>query len=325
MTESKANKKRKPIGRRLDRSIKIDHGPETPSYRYTLSSGREALFGFAHIPAEDVEAMTYVNQLTNGREQSVLTQASVHEISKTIVHQQFFPAIGRRDQDQKIELLDGSRRRAAAIYSGIGLDVLVTHEHLTAGEARHLAQSIQTAREHHLREVGLRLKLLLEHGDLNQNELAEAEGLSPSKVTRALQAASVPSDLISIFPVVSELTYPDYRLLNEISDQLGDDPTRQSTISSLHDFVEHLDPDLPADQAKSTILTQLKTYFSPPSSSKDTERAKVERLWKFADRNRYARIRRKGRSVHYEFSRLSSQLQDDLDEAIRSVLNKHLS
>ncbi len=54
---------------------------------------------------------------------------------------------------------------------------MVTNELLSADEARHLAKDIQTAKEHNLREIGLRLMALKESG-FNQKEIAELEGLS---------------------------------------------------------------------------------------------------------------------------------------------------
>lgn len=60
---------------------------------------------------------------------------------------------------------------------------MVTNELLSADEARHLAKDIQTAKEHNLREIGLRLMALKESG-FNQKEIAELEGLSQAKVTR---------------------------------------------------------------------------------------------------------------------------------------------
>ncbi|MFP1989674.1 ParB N-terminal domain-containing protein, partial [Escherichia coli] len=44
-----------------------------------------------------------------------LTPKSLKSIRSTIKHQQFYPAIGVRRATGKIEILDGSRRRASAI------------------------------------------------------------------------------------------------------------------------------------------------------------------------------------------------------------------
>lgn len=55
---------------------------------------------------------------------------------------------------------------------------MVTDELLSADEARHLAKDIQTAKEHNLREIGLRLMALKASG-FNQKEIAETGGIIP--------------------------------------------------------------------------------------------------------------------------------------------------
>lgn len=134
--------------------------------------------------------MTYVELETNGRDQEALTEASLVDITRTIGLQQFFPAIGRRINN-KIEILDDSHRRVAALIKTVGLNVLVTDVSISLADARQLASNIQTAKEHNLREVGLRLLLLRENG-MNQKEIAAIEGFSTAKVTRAIQATTVP-------------------------------------------------------------------------------------------------------------------------------------
>jgi ParB family chromosome partitioning protein len=277
------------------------------------------------LSADDVAKVSYVDPLINGREQAALTRESVEEICKTIPHQQFFPAIGRRDDDGRIEILDGSRRRAASIFVGVGLDVLVTQDALGQLDARHLATSIQTAREHNLREVGLRLKLLLEQGGMNQGELAVSQGLSPAKVTRALQAASVPTEMLSVFPIQAELTYPDYRALKEINESLSDADELDDFIHSVQTRVEEISNGLPPDQYKATVMKYYKEASREASGRNQGSRAKVEQLWRFKDRNTYARRRHKGRTLSFEFNRLPASIQSDLDQAIREVLKRHLS
>ena len=55
------------------------------------------------------------------------------------------------------------------------------------------------------------------------------------------------------------------------------------------------------------------------------EKAVVSHLWSFADKDRFARKKNKGRMFSYEFNRLSKELQDELDSAIEHILNKHLT
>ncbi|MCV5433947.1 ParB N-terminal domain-containing protein, partial [Escherichia coli] len=88
-------------------------------------------------------------------DQSLLTPESVSDISRTIKLQQFFPAIGRM-VGERIEVMDGSRRRAACIFNETKFEILVTKDEISLADARQLAIDIQTAREHTLRELGKR-------------------------------------------------------------------------------------------------------------------------------------------------------------------------
>ena len=61
------------------------------------------------------------------------------------------------------------------------------------------------------------------------------------------------------------------------------------------------------------------------ASLKGKDKAVVTNLWSFQDKDRFARKRSKGRMFVYEFNRLSKELQDEIDEAVANVLQKHLS
>ncbi|WP_312698627.1 ParB/RepB/Spo0J family partition protein, partial [Escherichia coli] len=114
--------------------------------------------------------------------------------------------------DGRIEVLDGTRRRAACIYNNVKFEILVTKDSIDIADARQLAKDIQTAREHSLRELGKRLEVTY-GASMTQEEIAQAESISPAKVTRAFQAASVPDEMISVFPVINDISLSDYHFL----------------------------------------------------------------------------------------------------------------
>ncbi|EEC4548709.1 ParB/RepB/Spo0J family partition protein, partial [Salmonella enterica subsp. enterica serovar Typhimurium] len=223
--------------------------------------------------------------------------------------------------------LDGSRRRASAIYIRTGLDVMVTNELLSADEARHLAKDIQTAKEHNLREIGLRLMALKESG-FNQKEIAELEGLSQAKVTRALQAAAVPQELISLFPVQSELSFSDYKILLEVNEKLSEKGlTSEGLIQSVSDQHDAIlsDYERPDDEQKSSILKLISQASQALIAPPPKEKSVISALWTFEEKDKFARKRVKGRTLTYEFSRMSKVVQDELDKAINEVLERNLS
>lgn len=319
--------KRITIGRTFSQTpLNTEKLSDNPSQTFVLATGKRAVFRFKHIPANEIESKTFVTMETNGRDQSGLTPDSLRDIIRTIKLQQFFPAIGVM-QGERIEILDGSRRRAAALYCKTGLDILVTDAVITPDEARRLAQDIQTAREHNLREVGMRL-LALKDGGLSQKEIAENQGLSQAKVTRALQAASVPADLISLFPNQSELTYPDYKALLQAADKLSETgQTVEALINAISaeiDVVRARDG-LAEDELKNTILRLIRqgsqTLVKEPEKDKTTAVA----LWSFADKDRFARKKTRGRMFSYEFNRQSKELQDELDKVIAETLKKYMT
>lgn len=319
--------KRITIGRTFSQTpLETEETSETHTQTFVLSTGKRALFRSERIPANEVEDKTFVVMETNGRDQAGLTPDSLRDIIRTIKLQQFFPAIGVM-QGGKIEILDGSRRRAAAIHCKTGLEVLVTDAEITADEARKLAQDIQTAREHNLREVGMRL-LALKDGGLSQKEIAENQGLSQAKVTRALQAASVPSDLIALFPNHSELTYPDYKALLQAADKLNE--TGQSVETLIDNISMEIEvvcsrEGLAEDEVKNHILRLIRnasqTLVKEPEKDKTTSIS----LWPFADKDRFARKKTRGRMFSYEFNRQSKELQEELDKVISETLKKYLA
>ncbi|WP_058914469.1 ParB family protein [Entomohabitans teleogrylli] len=317
-------KKRVTIGRTLTPpSFLEEKSSDAYSSIFTLHSGKKVLFRLETVPAEEVEDKTFVVQEINGREQASLTPESLKDITRTFPFQQFFPAIGVR-VDDRIEILDGSRRRLSAILCHRPLDVLVSDTPVSADDARRLAKDIQTAREHNLREIGMRLMVLRDAG-MNQKDIAQDQGLSAAKVTRALQAASVPASLLAAFPVQSELNYPDYKALLLIAESLQEQDVRpQDMVSQVTSQIEDIcdDNQLTDEEIKDRILACLK---KTAAHQKTKERFVTKALWKFTDKDRFARKKTRGRSFSYEFNRLSSELQQELDRVIEMTLHKHLS
>ena len=317
---------RKTIGRQLHTQMAAENVPSEGRVQiFTLKNGRRVKFSFTTVPSNEVGSKTYVRQATNGRDQSALTKESLKDIIKTIKLQQFFPCIGVIVEDL-IEILDGSRRRAAAIHVHAPLDVMTTSEQLSAEEARQLAKDIQTAKEHNLREIGIRLQSLKDNG-LSQKDIAEHEGLSQAKVTRAIQAASVPQELISLFPIQSELSFSDYKSLLEIDESLQQ---KGINYQLFHETMKYKLDEIISnerfaeDEQKAAVLKLISNTSLSLLSTPAKEKPVVTTLWDFEEKDKFARKKTKGRSFTYEFNRLPKEVQSEIDQAISDVLDKHL-
>lgn len=322
--------KRKPIGRTLNTASLLDKATlplneKDKQQTFILHSGNKAHFYLTQIAADKIEEMTYVNTATNGREQAALTAVAVSDISRTLHLHQFFPAIGCKRADGRIEILDGSRRRAAAIFIQTSLTVLVTEDQISADDARQLAKDIQTAREHNLREIGMHLLSLRESG-MNQKEIAESQGLSEAKVTRAIQAASVPAILLTLFPIQAELTHSEYKLLLNIARSLDDQAIAlQDLVEKVAVKQQRLDTQIPHEDYKNATIKLYREAAKMQLAANDKKATvKVDQLWHFTDKDSFARRKEKERGVSYEFNRLPKSVIQALDDAVNEVLFKHL-
>jgi len=311
------------LGRQFGNSSFSKMLSETDSERvFTLKSGAEARFTLNKVLHDDIETQTYVDSSINGRDQALLTPESVRDIARTIKLQQFFPAIGR-EVEGRIEVLDGSRRRAACIYNGTPFEVLVTRDEITLTDARQLAIDIQTAKEHTLRELGKRLKLMYAE-DMNQSEIAAAEGLSAAKVTRAYQAASVPDEMIAVFPSISELSINDYQTLLDIAEKAK---AKHMSIETLAAAVrERISNDVAYASDDPSVKAKIIGYFraenADAKNSRGIKKVVTEKIADFKDKKQFARKKTDAekRLVTYEFSRLPSTYQAELDAAVKEVI-----
>lgn len=286
---------------------------------FTLKSGKTAKFVSTVVFSGDIEAKTFVDSAVNGRDQTMLTPESVSDISRTIKLQQFFPAIGR-EVGGRIEILDGTRRRAACIFSQTKFDVLVTKDELSIADARQLAIDIQTAREHSLRELGKRFEMMYDKG-MSKDEIARAENISPAKVTRAFQAAAVPDEMVAVFPVINDISLADYHLLLKVAE---DAKNKGMPVTELMKKVRQQIAETEGastDKAKIIAIIRAESKSLKQAVGKQVETVKLR---EFADRRQYARKKTdlKKRLVVYEFSRIPPALQAEIDEAIKQIMEK---
>ncbi|MFP3449418.1 ParB family protein, partial [Pseudomonas sp. SIMBA_067] len=57
----------------------------------------------------------------------------------------------------------------------------------------------------------------------------------------------------------------------------------------------------------------------------EKDKTQATALWSFADKDRFARKKVRGRMFSYEFNRQSKELQEELDKVIAETLKKYLN
>ncbi len=172
-------------------------------------AGEEAVtFELTRIPADKVAEQTVVFA-DNAREQSFLNEHALSDILVTLRERgQQYPAVGRRTQDGKIEVLDGSRRRMSCILSSQEFLIYVA-EDINSEHAKFLSDVANAHKPLSLYEKGKEMENKLLTGEAeDQKALAKMFQCSEALVSGALKAASLPLELLQAYPNVSDLGRP---------------------------------------------------------------------------------------------------------------------
>ena len=292
------------------------------SQDFKLKSGKVVRFNWREIPASKVESDTFVEFSINGRDPNSVTPESVIDIRKTIKHNQFLPVIGF-DCEKGANVLDGQRRRMAAICEQRPLKGLFAEEEISLADAKQLARDIQTAKEHNLRDLGFEVKEYKRAG-LQGKEIAELMDISESKVSRADKAASVKSELLASIPDINDLIIADYNLLSNISEYLDtfEIPVEEFVSNSLEDFnsSEHEK----TDSLKDAVVERYSESFSSLKKSKKPKKEgpKKTPIFNFESQTKKKAIRvDNDRVTKFEFTRLTKAQLDSIEKAVKDILS----
>lgn len=292
---------------------------------WKLASGNTAVFNEVTLSHSQVRDNTTVTFDVNGRDQSLLTAESLADLD-SLEFQQFYPAVGR-ETGGKIDVLDGSRRRAWFLLQEgkvAEFRILVTRDEISVADAKALAKQLQTAREHNQREIGLQCRAIMQSGDYTQQQVADMLGISRPAVSKALKAAGIDERLIALFPVVNELSHTDYTVLDSVMKQLGSDD------HALKGFIAQIEQDkaalplaeMASDEIRDALIAAVKKQLKI-ETAKQKDPAEVTPLAEFKSKGVFARKRVKGRNFSYEFGRLPASVQQELDEAVLTILSEY--
>lgn len=166
--------------------------------------GRDVTFTLETVVPEMVEKATMV-WAGNERDQSLLTQSALDDlIPSFLTSGQQNPAFGRKISGI-IEIADGSRRRQTAIFTNCEYRVLVGE--LDEKQMAWLSEIGNDYRPTSAYERGKRYTRRLENEfDGNVSKLAEDEGVDRKIITRCVNTARLPREIIALFSHPGELS-----------------------------------------------------------------------------------------------------------------------
>ncbi|WP_105901093.1 ParB/RepB/Spo0J family partition protein [Vibrio gangliei] len=172
-------------------------------------AGQELVaFELVTIPAALIEQQTVVFA-ENSREQSFLNEHALADILVTLQERgQQYPAVGRRNAEGKIEVLDGSRRRMSCILAKKDFLIYVA-DNIETEHAKFLSDVANAHKPLSLYERGREMQAKLDSGEAaDQKALAQMFQCSEALVSGALKAAALPLELLQAYPNVSDVGRP---------------------------------------------------------------------------------------------------------------------
>ncbi len=166
--------------------------------------GRDVRFTLETIAADMVEKGTVI-WAGNERDQELLTEEALDDlIPSFLISGQQNPAFGRKTSG-KIEVADGSRRRMTAIITTSDYRILVGD--LDDEQMDSLCKIGNDYRPTSAYERGKRyIQRLDKEFNGNISSLAESENISRKIITRCINTAGLPRDIIALFSHPGELS-----------------------------------------------------------------------------------------------------------------------
>jgi ParB family transcriptional regulator, chromosome partitioning protein len=280
-------------------------------------AGQELItFELVRIPADEVASSTVVFT-QNAREQSFLNEHALADVLSTLRDRgQQYPAVGRRIADNKIEVLDGSRRRMACMLAGKEFLVYVANS-INADHAKFLSDVANAHKPLSLYEKGKEMQAKLVSGDAeDQKALARMFQCSEALVSGALKAADLPLELLQAYPNVVELGRPTIVKLHKQFSGLSD-VKRQALIERCHSvdgFVWQRSDAQGVARLTKEVTETLEEWIEELSPSQSEIAPKVEFV------KGRASYTRKGNNVTLSIKKIDDKLVEEIAAYIQQRL-----
>lgn len=292
--------------------IPVDTGSKNV-IEWILHSGVKEKFTEITISFDELKNSTFIKFENNGRNQDLLTPEVLNRLS-SLDTQQYYPAIGFRHADGRIEILDGSCRRAYVLNrDGLIKEfrLLLAENEITTLDAKALAKDIRSSLEQNLYEIGEQAKALKDAGMVHI-EISKELGVSTRKISYGIRTQVIPLSVIKLFPVVNELTWQDYKLLIAIAPSLPDKILLSSQDLDVAEILEELTKlslaGQEGEQVKAVPMpNKSKTTKTPLLTFEKGSRRKAQKVSSTS-------------SVKYIFDRLGSKANEIIELKIAEAL-----
>lgn len=274
-------------------------------------------FELTRIPAQQIESKTYVFS-QNAREQSFLNEHALSDVLATLKEKgQQYPAVGRRSEDGRIEVLDGSRRRMSCILAQKEFMIYVA-DNINSEHAKFLSDVANAHKPLSLYEKGKEMQAKLASGEVSdQKALAKMFQCSEALVSGALKAADLPLQLLQAYPNVSDLGRPTIVKLHKQFNQLA--PEQQQKLidrcQSDAGFVWQNSSVQGVARITKEVTETLESWIEELLPAKSSQSSKVDLI---KGRVSYSR---KGSSLALNLKKLDDAMVEEILQFVKSKLS----
>ena len=294
----------------------------------TLSSGKKINLRLHTFNGSDeIEQKTCID-ISNIREQSWLNKQSLSDILPTIATIQLYPAIGYADNGS-ILIVDGSRRRAAAIFSNCSYIVEISDQSLTKNEAKEIVQISDKKKKFTDFEWGKFYTIKMQSSKLTQKDFSKQEGISEATMSRYINAYRVDDMLYDLFidrGVINSVA-DSQRLIKIFKSINTDECCIDDFVIDTHDLIEKkLDQCDAPDEHKNLVFDCLEDTLKNKQPSKLGRKKKtLEPIALFNGSKNNEFIRYRDDSPHKStivLSRISVEKRDKIKALIQTIMDE---
>lgn len=283
---------------------------------YTLESGISVRFKEITVANKDILTLTDIDYSVNPRHKMSLSEKKLKNLARSIKRNQFYAAVGYR-RDGITFVIDGSRRRQAAIIAGVDLRILVTDDDIPNAELKNLVKEFQTNENLTLLEWGLMFIDEIESNPgLKQLDLCDIYNKSKSFISRAIQASRISPEVLELFDDFEPLTSNEYTQLKKLTDDFN-----ESNVS-LVNIGQRVEDEKCDSKAK---VFKFLLSISPTSDIESVLKPKPEKKADnviFISRKRYVKkqVTQKGKGTEFKCAGLTDLEIEAIESFVKNLI-----
>ncbi len=309
----KANKRHVTTPQEAQQAVK----EQAQMIELAVAGEEKVQFELVRIPADMVAQQTVVFA-ENAREQSFLNEHALSDVLVTLRERgQQYPAVGRRREDGKVEVLDGSRRRMSCILAEKEFLIYVG-ENIKGEHAKFLSDVANAHKPLSLFEKGKEMQAKLESGEAeDQKALAKMFQCSEALVSGALKAADLPLELLQAYPNVADLGRPTIVKLHKQFNNL-EDAKQKMLMEKCHSeegFVWQRTQAQGVSRITKEVTETIEAWIEELSPSKKSVTAKTELI------KGRASYTRKGSNLALNLKKIDDSAMQDILDFVAQRLN----